>query len=189
MLRSVGFCLISFILMLAVACSGSKKTVASKPNSRPATAAQPAKISTPVTRPKPVPAEEEPTAIEPFAKGDPSAGLVFIESERFSPVLEEAQRQGKPVFVVFTAVWCAPCKVMEEEVFSQKPTYTYLNSNFINYKVDFDTPNGKTVASIYEVKTLPTVLFVNPQGVVLERKTGMATHSGLVEMGNAALKK
>lgn len=183
--RFVGFCLICCAFLAVAACGGSKKTVASKSNSRPA----PSKISTPVTRPKPAPVEEEPTAIEPFAKTAPSAGLAFLESERFSPVLEEAQRQGKPVFVVFTASWCAPCKVMEEEVFSQEPTYSYLNANFINYKVDFDSPNGKTVASIYEVKTLPTVLFVSPQGVVLARKVGMATHSSLMEMGSTALKQ
>ena len=185
MLRSIGLCLICLSLL---ACGGSKKTTAAtKPKPRPAVPAQqqPAKISTPVTRPKPA----DPQPAPPKSATDPAAGLAFLESERFSPVLEEAQRQGKPVFVVFTASWCAPCKVMEEEVFSQKPTYSYLNANFINYKVDFDSPNGKTVASIYEVKTLPTVLFVNPQGVVLARKVGMATHSSLMEMGREALKK
>jgi thioredoxin-related protein len=80
------------------------------------------------------------------------------------------------------------CKVIEQEVFTQKPTYTYLNKNFLNYSVDFSSESGKRIASIYEVKTLPTIIYVNPQGVLLERKTNGITHSSITTLGDAALK-
>lgn len=105
------------------------------------------------------------------------------------PVLELAQREKKPVFVEFYAAWCAPCKVMEEEIFTQPPTFNYLNRHFLNFRTDFDSPAGKTIASIYEVKSLPTVLFLDPQGVVLERHTGMANPSVLRSLGDLALGK
>ncbi len=105
------------------------------------------------------------------------------------PVLEQAQREKKPVFVEFYASWCAPCKVMEEEIFTQVPTLRYLNMNFLNFRTDFDSPSGKTIASIYEVKSLPTVLFLDPQGVVLERHTGMANPSVLRSLGDSAMLK
>ena len=63
------------------------------------------------------------------------------------------------------------------------------NSNFLNFHTDIDTPAGQTIASIYEVKVLPTVLFIDPQGVVLERHTGMANPSVLKTLGDSALRK
>ncbi len=135
----------------------------------------------PAPRPKPAPPPAIPVT--------PQTTIAWLASERLMPVLEQAQREKKPVFVEFYASWCAPCKVMEEEIFTQEPTFTYLNKHFLNFRTDFDTEAGKTIASIYEVKTLPTVLFLDPQGVVLERHTGMANPSALKTMGDSALGK
>lgn len=142
-----------------------------QPAARPLTKSTPS--STPSPHPLPVPA----------ATG---GGIAWLESERLMPVLEEAQRQKKLVFVEFYASWCAPCKVMEEEVFSHAEAYQYINQYFLAFRTDFDSPSGRTIAEIYEVKTLPTVLFLNPQGVVLQRKTGMLTLTSLRSLGDAA---
>lgn len=87
------------------------------------------------------------------------------------------------------AAWCAPCKMMEEDVFTQKPVFNYLNANFLNFRADFDAPNGKTIAGIYEIKGLPTMIFLDPNGVVLERQLGAAGYSDIKKMGDAALAK
>ena len=118
-----------------------------------------------------------------------AATVAWLDSERLMPVLEQAQRDKKAVFVEFYASWCAPCKVMEEDVFTQEETFRYLNSNFLNFRTDFDSPSGNTIAAIYEVKNLPTVLFLDPKGVVLERHTGIANPSLLRTMGDSALGK
>ncbi|HMX39536.1 MAG TPA: thioredoxin family protein [Saprospiraceae bacterium] len=146
--------------------------------------------SQPARRPaphRPAPARPVPPS-EPAPQPTAGAeGIAWLESERLMPVLELAQRQKKPVFVEFNAVWCAPCKVMEEEVFSQPAAYEYVNSHFLAFRTDFDSPSGKNIAQVYEVKSLPTVLFLDPQGVVLQRKTGMLTLSTLKALGDAAL--
>ena len=118
-----------------------------------------------------------------------AVNIAWLDSERLMPVLEMANEQHKPVFVVFFASWCAPCKVMEEEVFPQTDVFTYLNNHFLNFHTDFDSPAGRTIADIYEVTQLPTVLFLDPQGIVLERHVGMAVPSLLNTMGNSALEK
>lgn len=110
--------------------------------------------------------------------------------ERLMPVLEMAQRLNKPVFVSFHADWCAPCKVMEEELFTQTQVYQKLNADFLNFKVDYDLPSGKTIAGLYEVQVLPTVLFLDPQGVVLTRyKGGLGTSSQFLQLAQEALSK
>ncbi|MCE7925607.1 MAG: DUF255 domain-containing protein [Haliscomenobacteraceae bacterium CHB4] len=159
-----------FCLSIFFACATSPKT---------------AQRTAPASRPKPVtPPKPAPVATVPGA-----ASIAWLDSERLMPVLEQAQREKKPVFVEFHASWCAPCKVMEEEIFTQEPTFRFLNMNFLNFRTDFDTPSGQTLASLYEVKSLPTILFLDPQGVVLERHTGMANPSVLRTKGDSALGK
>ena len=165
MLRTI----LLFCFSLVFACQSSQKS---------------AQSAAPPPRPKPAaqPAAAIPTVVE-------ASTVAWLDSERLMPVLEQAQREKKPVFVEFFATWCAPCKVMEEEIFTQEPTYRYMNANFLNFRTDFDTPSGQTIASLYEVKSMPTVLFLNPQGVVLERHTGIANPSVLKSLGDSALGK
>lgn len=118
-----------------------------------------------------------------------ATNIAWLDSERLMPVLEQATREKKVVFVEFYASWCAPCKVMEEDVFTQPLVAQYLNSNFLNFHTDFDSPAGQTIAAIYEVEKLPTVLFLAPNGVVLERHLGIANPSLLKTLGDAALGK
>jgi thiol:disulfide interchange protein len=111
------------------------------------------------------------------------ATIVWMESERLMPVLELAQQKRVPVFVEFHAAWCAPCKVMEEELFTQEAVFSYFNAYFLNFRADFDTESGRTLADIYEVTQLPTILFLDTRGVVLERHTGSVTASLLRSLG------
>ncbi|MBU6340699.1 MAG: thioredoxin family protein [Bacteroidetes bacterium] len=116
-------------------------------------------------------------------------GIAWRHSDKLAPVLEEAQKLKKPVFLEFYATWCGPCKVMEREVFSKPEVYNYLNANFINYHVDVDSPNGRTISEIYEIKGMPTVVFVDPKGVVIERELGLITTNRFKQVAEAALAK
>jgi len=132
----------------------------------------------------------KPTYPTPSNTPDPTAQQIRWEaSERLMPVLEKAGQTKQPVWVVFYASWCTPCKVMEEEVFSLPTVYQYLNKHFLNFHTDFDTPAGRTIAEIYEVEKLPTLLFLSPNGIVLERHIGMANAATLRSLGDAALAK
>jgi thiol:disulfide interchange protein len=135
----------------------------------------------------------KPTAAQPGTVSRPKAAnprsILWVESPRLMPVLELAQHEKMPVFVEFHADWCAPCKVLEEEVFTQENVFVYFNSAFLNFRTNFDTDNGKTVAGIYEVTQLPTVLFLDPNGVVLARQTGAITASSLRALGEEARRK
>ena len=168
---SLPFFAIIFLLLNA-ACNSVKPAKA---------APQPAP---PWSSPAPKPKKPEAPKVSPTA-----TNVAWLDSERLMPVLEMAKRENKPVFVEFYASWCAPCKVMEEDIFTQTAVSQYLNANFLNFHTDFDSPAGKTIAEIYEVEKLPTVLFLTPNGVVLERHMGIANPSVLKALGDSALGK
>ena len=97
-------------------------------------------------------------------------------------VIEMATAQDKKVFVDFYADWCLPCKILDEEVFSQKPVYSYFNKNFINYKVDIEKANGANLKLMYGAEELPTLLFLNEKGSVVNRNDGQLSVDYIMSM-------
>lgn len=160
------------LCLMLVSCHPARKTTATS-NPHPA--------KPPAAQPQPQPAEVPVIATV--------QNVAWLDSERLMPVLEMAQKQHKAVFVELYASWCAPCKVMEEDIFTQPEVSQYLNSNFLNFHSDFDSAAGRTIAEIYDVEKLPTVLFLDPKGVVLERYLGFTNPSTLTQLGNSALQK
>jgi len=78
-------------------------------------------------------------------------------------VQEEIQKitnGNNDTFVLdFYADWCAPCKVLARNIDSIKDKYTSVEFKKIN--VDKESK----VASIFEIRNLPTLLFIKDQKV------------------------
>lgn len=111
----------------------------------------------------------------------------FDKSAKLSNVLDKATAEGKLVFVDFYTSWCLPCKMMDQDVFTDQQVIKFLNENFISYKVNAEKGNGVNLAFIYDVQAYPTLLFLDGKGKVLEKKIGAAYQSELMAMGNRAL--
>ena len=124
--------------------------------------------------------EEEKTVEEA-----PYLGVNFQQSDLLRPLLEQAKAEGKLVFVDFYASWCAPCKTMDKNVFPDKRIGDLFNANFINYKVDADGA-GSHIAAIYEIRSLPTLLFLDTNGNVLVLRDGAAGISDLTSLAKKA---
>ena len=110
----------------------------------------------------------------------------FVAAKDLKSVLQQAERENKLVFVDVYTSWCLPCKMMDKNVFTHQETADKINKNFISYKVDAEKRNGLIVAFNYDVKHYPTLLFLDTEGKVLERKDGAAYQSELLTMARSA---
>jgi len=111
----------------------------------------------------------------------------FESSASFAPIMEKASKLDKPIFLEFYTSWCAPCKLMDKDVFTHRETANFLNGHFVNYKVNAEKGNGPDLAVIYSVKSFPTLLFLDESGKVLLRHEGVAYHQTLKEIGQIVL--
>lgn len=113
----------------------------------------------------------------------------FMESNNLTDVIDQAVSEDKLVFVDIYADWCLPCKLMDKDVFTDRRLAEYFNENFINYKVDAETPNGADLVYLYNVQGYPTLLFLDGKGRVLERKDGAAYQTEMYRLADEALLK
>ncbi|MBT8234297.1 MAG: DUF255 domain-containing protein [Saprospiraceae bacterium] len=113
--------------------------------------------------------------------------ISFIENATLSYLIEKAKTENKLIFLDFYADWCGPCKVMDREVFQKKSVGDFFNEHFINFKVDAEKGGGPTLASLYEVTGYPTVVFIDPNGVVLNRQAGLIYEEQLMSLAEQSI--
>lgn len=104
-------------------------------------------------------------------------GALFAQGINFDhgtwkDVLAKAKAEDKLVFVDVYTSWCGPCKKMVAEVFPLKEVGDVFNPNFVNYKIDAEKGEGIAIAKQFGVKSFPTYLFVNGDGVLVYRSGG-----------------
>ena len=114
-------------------------------------------------------------------------GVDFVPSDNLTDVLEMAASKDKLVFVDFYTTWCLPCKLMDEDVFTDKNLGNFMNDNFISYKIDAEKGNGPNLALLYQVNVFPTLLFLDERGRVVVRKEGAAYQTELRSLAEEAM--
>lgn len=129
------------------------------------------------------------TAVQskPVEKTLKPLGFKSVVETPLETVLAEAKAKNKLVFVDCYAVWCGPCKYMDENVFNQPDVVKKFTKNFVNLKVDVESFDGVNVSINYKVSSFPTYLFLNGEGEVVHRLEGLFTTQGLINEADFAL--
>lgn len=113
--------------------------------------------------------------------------IIFENSEMLMPVLEKAKIEDKMVFMEFYADWCLPCKLMEEDVFTDKAIGRLFNENFLSMHVNGESQNGANLKQIFNIKAYPTLLWLDAEGNVIVKKEGAAFHTEIRELAQQAI--
>ena len=93
--------------------------------------------------------------------------LQFVEG--YQQGVAESTRQAKPMLVFFTARWCEYCHQMAAEAFTH-PQVVNLSNQFVCVLVDADAEPA--VCQQFQITGYPTLQFLSPRGVPLERVVG-----------------
>ena len=97
--------------------------------------------------------------------GDPRpARTISLSSAR-----RKAAREGKLLFVDFTARWCLPCRMMEETAFADEQVLDYLRDHYVSIQIDVENFDGLAIQQQYGVETLPAMLIFSSDGRELGR--------------------
>lgn len=111
-----------------------------------------------------------------------SAELKFVYG--FDEGLAQAKAEGKPLLVFFTASWCTYCHQMETQAFRQSDVVE-LSKRFVCVLVDAD--EEVEVCRQFRVRGFPTVQFLSPRGVPLNRLVGKQPAQLLLQEMQTAL--
>ena len=117
--------------------------------------------------------------LAPGSAEEPAGGITWLES--FAPALERAEADGKPVLVDVWAIWCVPCKEMDETTYRDARVIEEA-AGFVPLKIDADV--ATSFVERYRVDAFPTLLFLDGRGREIARWRGAITAeplAGLLE--------
>lgn len=82
-----------------------------------------------------------------------------------------AAREGKLVFIDFYTTWCAPCKQLDAETWTDPTVGKLIGESAVALKLDAEK-EGRDAAKSYKVAAYPTLLVLKADGSEVDRLIG-----------------
>ena len=117
-------------------------------------------------------------------------GSINFEYGKFQELKDKAIKENKLIFINAYTSWCAPCKWMLDNIFTNDTIADFYNSNFINTKIDMEKDEeGIELARKYNVIKFPSLLFIDGNGNLQHRMVGGMNLKEFYELSKNAKNK
>ena len=93
---------------------------------------------------------------------------------------EQAQAEGKPVFLYLEAVWCHWCHVMQDETFGSEAVVSLLAEHFVVVRADHDAQPA--LANRFRDYGWPALIFLAADGTELVKRAGYIAPDDFVRL-------
>jgi len=94
-------------------------------------------------------------------------GIQWFSS--FADGQAEAKKLNKPIMADFSTDWCGWCKKLDKDTYTDAKVIE-LSKKFVCIRIDGD--KSEDLVSKYSVRGYPTILFLNPDGSLLDTSVG-----------------
>lgn len=115
-------------------------------------------------------------------------GIQFFNGS-WDEALQLAKESNKILFLEVSTDWCGYCKRMKKNVYSDQAVAAYYNENFVNFSADAEKGEGIAIKQQFGVKGYPTLVFIQPNGTVIEKKSGYRNADSFIELGQSMRNK
>jgi thioredoxin-related protein len=127
-----------------------------------------------------------------------NTGIHFENELNWDKILSKAKSEHKYLFVDCYATWCAPCKAMDNDVYSNDKVGKYMNEHFISVKVQMDktksdndnVKNWYGLADMFQtnftVNAYPAFLFFDPDNKPVHKAIGGLDTNGFLQLARDA---
>ncbi len=100
------------------------------------------------------------------------AGTAPVHLDGWQPGLDagmaEAEAQGRPMLLMFTADWCGPCQTLKKDVIQTPEVRAAIDAGFVPVVVDLtdQSSNNPGVAAVqrYGVRGIPMLVLTDARG-------------------------
>lgn len=134
-----------------------------------------------------------------LAQSDYVKGIKWTRNLSWEEIRAKAKSENKYIFLDCFTTWCAPCKRMDELVFSKLRVGEFINDKLISVKVQMDQTGKdndfikswyKDAAEImkqFKVTAFPTYLFFTPAGVIVHKERGYKIPEQFIDIAKVAI--
>jgi len=112
------------------------------------------------------------------------AQVRFIEvetREEMDAAMKKASDAMLMLFVDVYATWCGPCKMMDRDVYTDPEVAEYMNTHFVNVRMDGETDYGRRFASLQELQGYPSMFVFSDEGDKISTIVGFRNPENLVQ--------
>lgn len=111
------------------------------------------------------------------------AQVEFIEVKtlaELSAAQKKASDQMLMLFVDVYATWCGPCKMMDSEVYTDPLVADYMNSHYVNVRMDGESDYGRIYASEQKLEGYPSMFIFSDDGERVSNIIGFTPANELI---------